>query len=398
MAKINIFYKLGLIMLITVISGILPLEAKAADIEVTGWIPYWKVSAGTRDAKKHLDKLTEIHPFGFSVKSDGTLNDLMNIKKSSWQRLFKEAKNENVRIVPTVMWSNGVDIHSILSNDDLREEHIEEIVKMVKKGKYDGVDIDYEGKLAVTKDYFSIFLRELKAELGNKMLTCAIEARTPPDSLYTTVPLNIEYANDYAAIGEVCDRVQIMTYDQQRADLKLNASKTGAPYSPNADIDWVRKVAALAMQSIPKEKIILGVPTYGREYEVTVSPNWYQGYTRLWSVNPDEAEDTAKHYKVKPSRNQAGELSFTYIPKGSDVKFPKSLSIPKDTPSGNKVAAQALALANKTGQNVNFNMVWWSDKDAIEDKLDLVKELGLRGIAIFKIDGGEDRKIWDILD
>ena len=64
-----------------------------------------------------------------------------------------------------------------------------------------------------------MFLKELKAELGNKILSCAIEARTPLNSLYRTIPLTINYVNDYAVIGRYCDSVKIMTYDQQRADL-----------------------------------------------------------------------------------------------------------------------------------------------------------------------------------
>ena len=370
----------------------------AADLELTGWIPYWRVSGGTRDARNHIEELSEIHPFGYSVTEDGELKDLAKLKKSSWRKLFREADKEDVRIIPTVMWSSGPQIHKILSNPVSREDHIDEIVSVVKKGKFDGIDIDYEGKLAETKDYFSLFLKELKAELGNKMLTCAVEARTPPSSLYRTIPTNLQYANDYAAIGRYCDRVQIMTYDQGRADIKLNDLKAGAPYVPVADVDWVRKVVELTVQLVPGNKIVLGVATYGREYEVTVAPNWYKSYRTIRSLNPDDALDLADEYDVTPSRNRAGEMSFTYLPESSKLKFPKSLTIPTDTPKGNTIAAKALAYANQTGQTVTFNIVWWSDAKAIEDKVDLAKEFGLRGIAIFKIDGEEDRDIWDIFE
>ncbi|MDB5224419.1 MAG: Copper amine oxidase domain protein, partial [Candidatus Adlerbacteria bacterium] len=34
---------------------------------------------------------------------------------------------------------------------------------------------------------------------------------------------------------------------------------------------------------------------------------------------------------------------------------------------------------------------------AIKAKVDLAKKLGVRGVAIFKIDGGEDPAMWSVL-
>lgn len=372
-----------------------PLRAEAS--EVAGWIPYWAASAGFKDAKKNFDSLDTVYLFAYTVKKDGSLLDQMKLDKSAAKRFIKDANKAGVDVIPTIMTSDTNGIHAILSNDSNREDHIEEIVEMVEQGDYAGVDIDYEGKKAETKEYFSAFLTELKKELGSKTLSCTIEARTPPDSLYTVVPGTLRYANDLDVIGDVCDMVNVMTYDQQRADIKLNKARQGAPYYPVADPEWVEKVAKLMTQSIPKSKLMLGVATYGREVEVTVSPDWFQSYDSLWAVNPSYAVSQAKKAKVTPTRNAAGELSYTYLPKKSKVKLSKSLDIPSNTPKGMEVAARALAHANKTGDTVKFNMVWWSDAVAVASKVDLAEELGLRGISIFKIDGGEDKAIWKSL-
>lgn len=361
-------------------------SATSTALEVSGWIPYWRVSEGTRDARTHLKEIDVLYPFAFSVASDGRIKDLAGLSKYAWTRLFKEARNGGVEIIPTVMWSDTNAIHDTLSNEKSRTAHIKRIVAMVKSGRYDGVDIDYEGKKAETKEAFALFLKELKSALVGKILSCTIEARTPPDSLYPAgkIPNPLTYANDYTAINSACDRVNIMAYDQQRADLKLNAARIGSPYYPVADSAWVRKVIELAVKDIEPSKIMLSVPTYGRELEVTVAPNWFKSYAQLWSVSEEYALDTAKEHQITPARNAGGEASFSYVPEDSlyEGKFTDS--------------ASALAYANRTGETVKVNFVSWSDAQAIAQKVALAKEFGLKGISLFKIDGGEDQDIWDL--
>jgi spore germination protein YaaH len=386
--------------------------ATSQDIRIAGWIPYWSIVAGAKDAENHLDVLDTVHPFGYSVKTDGTLNDLAKVSrtggdsaaKAAWQSLFTSAKNKDVKVVPTVMWSSGADIHRILSSKSSRTKHIKAIASMVKKEKFDGVNIDYEGKFAETKNDFSAFLKELKKELGkNKILSCAIEARTPPESLYRVVPATLQYANDFKAIGKYCDEVELMTYDQDRADIKLNSEKAGFPYMPIADKDWVRKVAVLAMKDISREKIILGVATYGHEYVVTVSPNFFQNYKEVQSMNSPYALEVARAYKITPSRNQAGELSLSYLPldgtaeRNTLISMLPKLTVPAGTASGEIIAQKALAYANTTGKSTSFNYITWSDAQAIQDKLELARQLGLGGIVLFKIDAEEDPAVWGIM-
>ncbi len=373
-------------------------RADASSLEVSGWIPYWAASAGTKDARKHLEEFSVIFPFNYSIKSDGTLSDLGKIKKSTWKKLFTAAKKKDVLIIPTVMSSNTWLIHGILSDKEKREDHIDEIVSMVKKGKYDGVDIDYEGKSAETHDAFALFLKELKKELGKKkVLSCTIEARTPADSLYRTLPTDIQFANDFKAIAKYCDRVNLMTYDQQRADIKLNDAHKGEPYIPVSDPAWVRKVIELTLKTIPKEKISLGIPTYGHEYEVVVYSDAYQEYGKTGAFNPSYGKKTAKKYRLTPERSDAGELHFSFPAVENAIQFTSGVSIPKNTSDAMRAAAQSFSYTATTKLPTVFYYATWSDAEAIRQKVELAREYDLLGVAIFKIDGNEDPEMWDVL-
>ena len=369
----------------------------STDLEVAGWIPYWQDSQGIKDARRHLDSIDVIYPFAYTVTTQGSLRDQAGLTDNEWKTFIRVAQRKNIEIIPTVMWSDGASIHTVLSDEKLRKAHIKEIVSMVEDGEYDGVGIDYEAKKSETIDAFSTFLNELKDALGDKILTCTIEARTPPDSLYKEIPEMITYANDYTEIGKHCDRIEIMAYDQQRVDHKLNKEKSGLPYLPVADSDWVRKVVKLALEDLPKEKVILGIPTYGTHYAVTVAPDWFRDYTRIGALNKPDILALAKKNRVTPTRNKAGELSFSYLPKTSKVKLKSSLDIPKDTQKGDIIAARALAYANKTGKEVTFNIASYQDAEAMKEKIDLAHEFGLRGVAFFKFDGEEDQKVWKYL-
>ncbi len=399
MLKYESMINFSLRLLLTIFALLIafPSVSFGKELEVSGWIPYWKVPEGTKDARDHLDVIDVLHPFGYTIKSDGKLNDLAGVTKTKWRRLFKEAKKEKVKVVPTITTSNGVLVHEILSDPKKRAAHIKEIVKLVSKRKFDGININYEGKQHATREYFSLFLKELKTALKGKELSCAVESRTPLDSLYKVIPDNIEYLNDYDAIGRVCDRVEIMTYDQQRADIKLNDLKGGLPYMPVSDADWVRKVAELAVKHIPREKIMLGVPTYGVEWEVTVAPNWFKSYKRLWSLNPRYGWEQAEAYGITPSRTSSGEMGFTYVATTSPFFDINYVNLDRVVPEGDEAALKSLQYVARTGGNVLVNYVTWSDAPAIMSKVQIAKELGLAGIAIFKIDGGEDQNLWDLL-
>ena len=135
----------------------------------------------------------------------------------------------------------------------------------------------------------------------------------------------------------------------------------------------MKKVILLAAKDIDKSKIVIGVPTYGYEYDMfnALDGSGEIEYSNLWSFNPGYATDTALKLQIAPMRNSAGELFLTY---------PASRSLDPSIP---------LPFATR--------VMSWSDAEAIRQKAELAEKLGVRGIALFKIDGGQDAGLWNVL-
>ena len=344
------------------------------DFEISGWIPYWRAEKGVDSTRANLDTFSEVNPFIYTVKVSGELNQADSVTDDEWLRLQRDAKAKGIKYIPTVMWAGGDAIHDVLSDDTKRAAHIRSIAQQVYQYGFDGIDIDYEAKYARTREYFSLFLKELNDAIGyDKWVMCTIESRTPLDSVYSSpdrIPDDIEYSNDFKEINKYCDRVRMMAYDQGRWDLKLRDANEH-PYTPVADVVWVEKVMRLAMEDIDRDKLVVGVPTYGYEYDMFVNSRGNTEYSRLWSFNPGYATEIAERLNLDIKRSGANEAQIT---------FPASLS------------EETIPLPNAT------RVATWADAESIKDKVELAQELGLRGVAIFKIDGGEDQGIWDVLD
>ena len=364
--------------------------------EVSGWVPYWADEDGVEEVVDNLGDIDILYLFIYEVDAAGDLVLKADLDDGVWEELVRKAKKKRVTIMPTVAWFDGEAIHETLSDRKKMRAHVRDIENMVDEMGFDGVNIDYEQKLSETIDYYSDFLEELEDELGRDDLSCTIEARTPPESRWKVVPENIQWANDYKAINKHCDWVEIMTYDQQRADLKLNSERRGVPYMPVADIDWVEKVLKYALKDIDNEKIMLGIPTYGRAWDVTVASEWYRDYDSVEAINHESVLDVVDRYDLEIGRTAGGEAVISYFPDSSPYKVFNALPTPEGTPKGFEAAAKALMVATYANVDIPVRFITWGDAQSAEDKLDLIKKYKLKGAAFFKFDGEEDEAIWDL--
>jgi len=368
-------------------------------LEFSGWIPDWRLASATLDVTPHLSQLGSVMPFGFKMNDDGTINNASELSQDQWPAFIAAAKATKTRVVPTIEWGDGTAIQNVLSNSTTRIALEDSIANLVKTNNFDGIDIDFEAKQEQTRDYFSTFLKGLYQRMGNKWVYCTIEARQPLIDRYapgaTPPPDATNYANDYTQMNKYCDRVEIMAYDQGTIDVRLNAARS-APYAPVADPGWVSDLITLAAQNIAKNKIIIGVATYGYEYQVTPQNGQYQ-YQRLWAFNPKYATTIAAQLGITPTRTSANEMGFIYNP----ANVPATAPTGNDTTQTQQTVQPATTVTQNAGSQVDttqpFNFMTWSDATAIADKVSLARQLGVRGVAVFSIGGAEDQGMWGVL-
>lgn len=352
------------ILIILTLLILTPSSSWASELEFSAWLPYWKKNLAQEETLKNLKTIDILLPFSYEVDKKGNIKDPMRLKVEPWPNIFSQARSVGVKIIPSILWNDGPAIETMLSTKKGRDAQVKQIVLLVKENNFAGIDIDYENKPATVFRTFGAFIRSLSLELhkNGKILSCTIEPRLPPESRFLVVPEKISYANDYAILNQYCDEVRIMTYDQGRADIKLNQLAKGSFYAPVADVRFVEKVINFTSKQISKKKLIIGIANYGYEYQV-IDKNKYYDYKKLRSLSRESFDTLAKSVGVVPMRDLAEELSFTYQ-------------------ATNSPATSATRL------------VVFSDVEAQIAKIKLAQKLGVKGVALFRLAGESTDQFW----
>jgi spore germination protein len=157
--------------------------------------------------------------------------------------------------------------HSILHSRDHVQTFISGLIKTLSRGKYNGVNIDFESVPPRDRAVFTSFVREVSKKMHADnyfvILSVPAEQRDDPTDEWSG-------AFDLEALGALADEVQIMTYDEN--------GPWGSP-GPVAGLDWVQKCVRYALSVIPQGRISLGIPAYGYDWDLT---DKHQSVQRDW--------------------------------------------------------------------------------------------------------------------
>jgi len=172
------------------------------------------------------------------------------------QATLERARQNGLKVHASVMlmgWNSAgkEKLHSLLSSPENRRRLIDNLRAHAREFGYDGVNIDLEGIPTADRDNFSLFMSELAAALHEDNLTVSVAA-----------PAKIAGSSwhagfDYSAVGQAVDYLIVMAYDY-----------TTTTPGPSAPINWFESAVNYALSNVPREKVILGLGTYGRDWNL----------------------------------------------------------------------------------------------------------------------------------
>ena len=237
--------------------------------EVLGFLPHWKLDATTLGALRY-DLLSTIAYFGIGAQTDGTLvrsNPGWNgWASAAMSGVMNTAHARVVKVVPTVtfMTSNGDygPLTTLLNTPAHRSRLVSEITTIVRDRGADGVNVDFEPVPASLRSQFTAFIRELKAGM--------MDAHVPSYLTVSTMAGAAAWSTGYDVVGltapGAADALMVMAYD-----FHWSASARAGGVAPifsdtiYASNDAMRDHLA----RVPGNKLIWGVPYYGRAWNTT---------------------------------------------------------------------------------------------------------------------------------
>ena len=254
---------------------------KSAKYKVVGFYPSWRV-ASLPVSEIQWDKLTRV-VYAFAIpNADGTI-DTRDLTLMS--QLKDSAHANGVEVYVSVGGGDGsTNFAWIATKDEYMKRFIREVRQYVFQNCLDGVDIDWEywsgysnsNVIQAESSAFVYIIRSLKEELS-------------PFNIGISADLGASHWSGmhfYTDVVKYIDDLQIMCYDftgpwsspgphssyEQSIGTGSSITSTGLAY-------WVN------YRKWPKEKMLLGVPFYGRDFD----NDGGQGiaYSEIVKMSPD---------------------------------------------------------------------------------------------------------------
>jgi spore germination protein len=276
---------------------------------------------GEEDQVRGDEPFTDLCYFCSSITSEGRLSGSCVPPALQWKR----KRAPRLHMVVAVIGNPALVRKCLDPKGAARGAFIADILSA--SGKFDGVQIDFESLPPSDGTAYLEFLKELRKQLHpSKCLSVAIPARRKRPALD---------AYDYAAIAAVADRVVVMAYDQHWS--------TSAP-GPVASLPWCREVLSYSRAMIPNEKLIMGLPLYGRAWQ------------------DDSVHRALRYSQVKEILEKSGKSPSFQRDKGLFFEYEDTVKV----------------------------KVFYDDHKTILEKLRMYRSAGVRAVSFWRIGQGPE--------
>ena len=276
-----------------------------------------------------------VSPTWFSISSND--GDLASLASEDYVSAAHEKGMEVWGLMDN--FSTEIDTTTILGNTASRENLEGQLITEALNHGLDGINIDIETLPEEASESYVQFMRELSVKCRNNNLVLSVDVPPPYD-------FNTHY--NRKALGEVVDYLMIMGYDEHYV---------GSEAGSVASLSYERNGITGTLESVSKDKIISGIPFYTRLWKTNAS-----GEVSSEAIGMDHADEILSQYQVTAAWSE--ETSQDY--------------------------------AEFTDEEGNFCQIWLENEKSIEEKMKLVQQYDLGGVAEWKL-GFERTAIWDVI-
>ncbi len=225
---------------------------------VYGWHPYWMGSAYTNYDFSLLSTFCY-----FSYELDPSTGNYTTIHNWNTDNSITMAQAAGCRVELCVTNFGSTNNNTFLTNATAQQTLINNLITLLNNRNADGVNIDFEGVSGSNRNDLTNFMINL-----SNQLKAAI-----PGATVTMATYSVDWNNvfDFATLDQYVDQFIIMGYGYY-----YSGSSTAGPTAPLysgqlwSSYNLVRSVEYHLNAGVSSNKLLLGLPYYGREWE-TVS-------------------------------------------------------------------------------------------------------------------------------
>ena len=226
--------------------------------EVIGWHPHWM-----GDSYKYYNYklLTMISYYSYDINpSTGNYWNPEIIEQLRNSSMPDSAAKYGVKTLISVTSLGKENNQSFLNNELAQEQFFHEIIELLneKKGKFSGIDLNFEEISPTDKGKFSHFVKQLSARLSSNGYFLILD-----------VPyFNSNDIFDYKALSSYVKYFNVMGYDFN-GDHSVYPGSIAPLHSLDTQPSLETAVNDFFNDEVSSQKIILSLPLYGVTWDVT---------------------------------------------------------------------------------------------------------------------------------